>query len=174
MTFPVAVPSGPRSPNAPSAVRGAPPVSLADLTSRTGLSVLEHVEREVTIPVLDALQAQGDLLLVPEALVPGLDVPEEALTEEVPAGGVELLRGTGGGHPHTLVADPGTCRWTVGVHDPEWLALGLIENTAPAYLIHPEHGGTGLAPGRWLVRRQRERDGSARPFTSALTRLIED
>ncbi|GGN70583.1 hypothetical protein GCM10011579_045990 [Streptomyces albiflavescens] len=34
----------------------------------------------------------------------------------------------------------------------------MIDASAVAYLIHPERGGTGIAPGRYLVRRQRERD----------------
>lgn len=35
-----------------------------------------------------------------------------------------------------------------------------VPSPAAAYLIHPEHGGTGIAPGRYLVRRQRERAAS--------------
>jgi hypothetical protein len=54
----------------------------------------------------------------------------------------------------------GACRWTDRVADPTGLALGMIENTAVACLIHPEHGGTGIAPGRYLVRRRRERAAS--------------
>jgi hypothetical protein len=38
------------------------------------------------------------------------------------------------------------------------LAIAMIETSAVAYLIHPEHGGTGIAPGRYVVRRQRERE----------------
>jgi len=73
-----------------------------------------------------------------------------------PEAGEELVRGEAGNNPHTLVADPGTCHLTTALSDPEGLGLAMIENTAPVYLIHPEHGGTGVAPGSWLVRRQRE------------------
>ncbi|MFI9775397.1 hypothetical protein ACIHCV_11845 [Streptomyces sp. NPDC051956] len=76
------------------------------------------------------------------------------------AAGIELLRSAAGGNPHALVADEGVRRWTARVVDPTGLALGMIENTAAACLIHPEHGGTGIAPGRYLVRRQRERAAS--------------
>ena len=40
-------------------------LTLADLTSRTGLDVLSHLEREAAIPVIEGLQAQGDLIVVP-------------------------------------------------------------------------------------------------------------
>ncbi|RJL22710.1 hypothetical protein [Bailinhaonella thermotolerans] len=132
-------------------------VTLAELSRRTGLAVLEHLEREMAVPVVDGLQAQGDLLVV------RLDVVARHVTvrdrwTEVPAAGLELLRGGAGGNPHTLVADPGTCRWTNQVEDRTGLALGALRCTAPAYLIHPEHGATGIAPGTHVIRRQREHD----------------
>ncbi|MET7658083.1 hypothetical protein ABZS99_04120 [Streptomyces sp. NPDC005463] len=49
----------------------------------------------------------------------------------------------------------------------------MIENTAVACLIHPEHGGTGIAPGRYLVRRRRERAAS-RQGLRGVGRLIAD
>ncbi|WP_233511024.1 hypothetical protein [Actinomadura craniellae] len=142
-------------------------VTLADLTARTGLDVLDHLEREATVPVIDGLQAQGDLIVVPLALVAGqVAAYGWAHWRAVPPEGVELLRSASGGNPHTLVADPGACRWTTNVGDAEQLALGMIEATGPAYLIHPEHGGTGLAPGSYVIRRQREgtRDVPRRRF----------
>ncbi|MFI2350030.1 hypothetical protein ACH492_23855 [Streptomyces sp. NPDC019443] len=138
-------------------------MTLADLTTRTGLDVLDHLEREVTIPVVDGLQAQGDLIVIPHALLEGVTVSEHARRREVPSAGIELLRSAAGGNPHTVAADPGTCYWTARVVDPQGLALGMIETTAIAYLIHPEHGGTGIAPGRYVIRRQRERgEGTSR------------
>ena len=134
-------------------------VTLADLTIRTGLDVLDHLERQVTIAVVDGLQAQGDLIVIPYAfLAPHVRRHPGARWQEVPAAGIELLRSAAGGNPHSLVAEPGTCRWTTGVRDPMRLALGMFETSAVAYLIHPEHGGTGIAPGRYVVRRQRERN----------------
>ncbi|MEW2500681.1 MULTISPECIES: hypothetical protein [unclassified Amycolatopsis] len=141
-------------------------VSLADLLDRSGLDVLEHLERQVTVPVLDGLQAQGDLIVIPHALVARTVVLHtNAWWQDVPRGGVELVRGVDGRNPHTLVADPDTCRWTSSVRDPLNLGIAVFENSAPAYLIHPEHGGSGVAPGRWLARRQQERG-------VALTRLL--
>jgi hypothetical protein len=129
-------------------------MKLTELLDRTGLDVLDHLDRQVTVPVIDGLQAQGDLLVLPLALLdPG---PWPGSWWNLPAEGRELVRGEAGNNPHTLVADPGTCRFTTWLNDPERLAITAFENTAPAYLIHPEHGGTGIAPGTWLVRRQRE------------------
>ena len=145
--------------------------TLADLTARTGLDVLGHLKREVTIPVTGGIQAQGDLLVIPIALLAtgtrdwarrNVSIADTARWHQVPDAGIEVLRAGTGGNPHTLVADPGTCRWTTGVHDPEQLALGALSMTAVAYLIHPEHGGGGIAPGTYVIRRQRERSGATR------------
>ena len=87
---------------------------------------------------------------------------EPARWNAVPAGGVELVRGVAGNNPHTLVADPGTCRWTSNAGDRAGLGIALFENTEPAYLVHPEHGASGVAPGRWMVRRQQERGHGTR------------
>jgi hypothetical protein len=131
-------------------------MNLAELLDRNDLDILEHLERQVTVPVLDGPQAQGDLIVLPLAMVRVVSVWQGATWQPVPPGGVELVRGVAGNNPHTLVADPGTCRWTFGVRDPLGLGIVLFTNTAPAYLIHPEHGGSGVAPGEWLVRRQQE------------------
>jgi hypothetical protein len=132
--------------------------TLADLTARTGLEVLDHLERELTTPVTDGIQAQGDLIVIPFALV------EHAVTElshghywhDVPTGGLELLRSAAGGNPHSLVADDRTCRWNRFIRDTTGLAIGMLEASAFAYLIHPEHGASAIAPGRYVIRRQRE------------------
>ncbi|TDD76652.1 hypothetical protein [Actinomadura rubrisoli] len=136
-------------------------MTLASLTQRTGRAVLDHLERSVAIPVVDGLQAQGDLIVIPLAVVAPVVRPLPSPSwRDVPPEGIELLRGEAGGNPHTLVAEPGTCRWTAGVEDFDRLALGLFETTAVAYLLHPEHGATGCPPGTYVVRRQREQEGS--------------
>jgi hypothetical protein len=132
-------------------------MTLAELARRTGLDVLGHLEREVTIPIVAGLQAQGDLIVIPLALLDDVDVAFPVRWRPVPSAGVELLRGAAGGNPHTLVADDGACDWTTDVRDAQLLALGVLRAVRPAYLIHPEHGGTGIAPGTYVVRRQRER-----------------
>jgi hypothetical protein len=116
-------------------------LTLADLTARTGLDVLSHLEREVTIPVIDGIQAQGDLLVIPITLLASgtrgrtrhhVSIADSARWHEVPGAGIEVLRAGTGGNPHSLVAHPGTCRWTTGVHDPERLALGASAPPGPS------------------------------------------
>jgi hypothetical protein len=131
--------------------------TLADLTETTGLPVDVHLVLDLVIPINDGLQAQGDLLVVPLAELAGqVSVPAGARWREVPPEGIELLRGGTGGNAHTLVADPGTCVWTDEVADRTGLTVGVFEAMASAYLLHREHGGTGIAPGEYVVRRQRE------------------
>lgn len=141
-------------------------LTLADLTRRTGLDVLDHLERQAAIPVTGRLQAQGDLIVIPCITFGWLDgrvdLWPNARWRSVPADGIELLRSAAGGNQHTLVADPGACQWTTEVADPTGLGLGVLTATGVAYLLHPEHGGAGIAPGTYLVRRQREGTDEAR------------
>ncbi|MGV9775253.1 hypothetical protein [Streptosporangium sp. NPDC003464] len=135
-------------------------VTLASLSRQTGLAVLDHLEQSVSIPVVDGLQAQGDLIVIPlPVTAPSVRPWCDAGWTDVPPEGVELLRGAAGGNPHTLVADPGTCRWTTDVLDSDGLAIGIFETSAVAYLLHPEHGATGCTLGAYAVRRQREYEG---------------
>ena len=150
-------------------------VTLADLTRLTGLDVLDHLERQTAIPVVDGLQAQGDLIVIPLEILDDVTVPATAHWTRVRPEGVELLRGAAGGNPHTLTADHGACRWTTRVDDPLRLALGALTTTEVAYLIHPEHGATGVAPGTYVIRRQRERDHRRVPQRPAYAdRLVAD
>jgi len=128
------------------------------------LSILEDLRREVEIPVVAGPQAQGDLIVVPLHLLDDVHVPAGARWRPVPPEGVELLRGADGGNPHTLVADAGTAQWTADVRDAQWLAIGVVRATGTAYLIHPEHGGSGIVPGTYLIRRQREGTGRPEPI----------
>ncbi|MEW9527465.1 hypothetical protein [Microbispora sp. NPDC049125] len=142
-------------------------VTLATLSQRTGLAVLDHLEQSVSIPVVDGLQAQGDLIVIPLPVVASsVRVRRDAGWTAVASGGLELLRGAAGGNPHTLVADPGTCRWTTGVWDSEGLAIGVFAGSAVVYLLHPEHGATGCTPGTYVVRRQREHEGHRARFVA--------
>ncbi|NNH74479.1 hypothetical protein HLB23_32315 [Nocardia uniformis] len=144
--------------------------TVAELTARTGVDVLDHLERETAIAVLDGVQAQGDLIVVPFHLLTDTRFPDLGW-HDVPAQGIEVIRGVAGANPHVLVADPGVCRWTTRMLDPAGLGLGCLETTGPAYLFHPEHGGSGIAPGRYLIRRQREISAS---FGHSSFGLVED
>ena len=113
-------------------------LTLANLTDRTGLDVLDHLERETTIPVVDGLQAQGDLIVIPCAHLDDITIAPNPRWREVPSTGIELLRSAAGGNPHTLVADPGTCQWTTSVDDPTRLALGVLTATVASFFMQ-EH-----------------------------------
>jgi hypothetical protein len=149
-------------------------MNLAELLDSNDLDVLDHLEREITVPVLDGPQAQGDLIVLPHAMVPVVTTSPWTSWQWVPPGGVELVRGVAGNNPHTLVADPWTCEWTAGFRDPLGLGVALFRNTAPAYFIHPEHGGSGVAPGQWLVRRQQEAGVRRRPGFGGSRTLVAD
>ncbi|MFI0352668.1 hypothetical protein [Actinomadura sp. 9N407] len=135
-------------------------VTLATLVWQTRMDVLDHLDHSLSIPVVDGLQAQGDLIVVPFSMIEtAITFRSDATWTDVPPEGIVLLRGGSGGNPHTLVADPDTCRWTTSLGDLDHLAIGAFETSAPAYLLHPEHGASGCTPGRYVVRRQREREG---------------
>ncbi|EID77761.1 MULTISPECIES: hypothetical protein [Rhodococcus] len=147
-------------------------MTLSALTALTGLDVFDYLAQEVSIPVVDGLQAQGDLIVIPYSLL--ADIVTSAswtLSENVPLSGVELLRSAAGGNPHSLVADEGGCTWSTPVNDPRRLALGILDSRATAYLIHPEHGATGIAPGRYVIGRQREQSIGR---TSGRAQLVAD
>jgi hypothetical protein len=133
--------------------------TLGQLISRHGVDVLEHLDREAGVPVLAGLQFQGDLAVIPasvrdQARPDVRDAPADARTP-VPAAGIPVIEAAGGGHEHRLLAGaPGTAAFTPsrgGGQD-----IGVLETTGPAYLAHPEHGYLGIAPGAYVLRRQRE------------------
>nr|WP_296769608.1 hypothetical protein [Rhodococcus sp. (in: high G+C Gram-positive bacteria)] len=135
-------------------------MTLSDLTTLSGLDVLDHLDQQVSIPVIDGMQAQGDLIVVPHAaLADVVSTHPRSRWVDVPRTGLELLRSAAGGNPHSLVADEGVCTWTTWVQDSRGLALGVLDTRVVAYLIHPEHGATGIAPGRYVIGRQRESGG---------------
>jgi hypothetical protein len=141
-------------------------VTLAELTDQTGLDVLDHLDLDLAVPVVAGLQAQGDLIIVPLQLVSDdVTVRWDARWRTVPPSGVELLRGGAGGNAHTLVADQDACHWTTDVNDHQRLALGVLRATATVYVLHREHGASGLAAGRYVIRRQREATATTRSMT---------
>lgn len=130
--------------------------TLADITRATGFEVLEHLEAEAEVPVLGGLQAQGDLFIVPVA-APGSLNGDNA----VPPEGVAVIAAVDGGHEHRLFAGtPGTAFWRPS--DRAGQDIGQLVCTEPAYVLHPEHGATGIAPGSYRLRRQREQADEGR------------
>ncbi|HEV2375170.1 MAG TPA: hypothetical protein VGS19_23800 [Streptosporangiaceae bacterium] len=125
--------------------------TLADVTAAHGFEVLEHLEADAEVPVLDGLQAQGDLFIVPTP-VRGFSGGEG---RPVPAEGIAVIEALAGGHEHRLFAgEPGKALWEPDSSRGQ--VIGYLETTAPAYVLHPEHGATGIAPGAYELRRQRE------------------
>ena len=124
--------------------------TLTDLIEATGLEVHEHLDRELTIPILNSLQVQGDVIVIPRRAGKGKN------TIAVPRSGVPVVRGEAGGNTHMLLAD-GNVTWRT-LTETRGLTLGVVtvERDAVAFLLHPEHGGMGLAPGCYEIRRQRE------------------
>jgi hypothetical protein len=121
--------------------------TLATLIDTHGVDVLEHLDREVTVPTVSGLQFQGDVAVVPVGPVKG--------GRAVPAKGIPVVRGEAGGNTHTLLADGPVLFTDDGTFG---LVLGwvTVPDGATAYLAHPEHAYTGMAPGTYELRRQRE------------------
>lgn len=133
--------------------------TLSTLIDRHGVDVDEHLDRAITIPVLDGLQAQGDIIVVP-ADIAGVDSP--ALTP-VPREGVPVVRGENGGNTHLLLAE-GDVTFDGYTPNRQELLLGTLTVGvgSVAHLAHPEHGYASIAPGTYVIRRQREQADEVR------------
>lgn len=118
-----------------------------------GVEIDEHLDRQATIPVVAGLQFQGDVAVVPELMCGG---QLAAATTPVPTAGVAVVRGENGGNTHLLLgADCFFDAARVGDSDLELGVLTVPAGTV-AYLAHPEHAYSGIAPGTYEIRRQRE------------------
>jgi hypothetical protein len=126
--------------------------TLAEAIEVYGIDVDEHLNRQMTIPVLTGLQAQGDVMVVPRpAAAPA--------TKAVPRAGVPVVRGEFGGHTHTLLAE-GTVAFDAAAEEGLDIGVLTVAEDATAYLAHPEHAYSGIGPGTYVLRRQRELDTS--------------
>lgn len=124
---------------------------VKDLITAHGVDIDPHLDREATVPVSAGLQRQGDVLVLPVSLI---RLGRGPATTPVPRDGVAVVRGEAGGNTHLLLAD-GPVYYDVA---PVNLSLGVLTvgEGAVAYLAHPEHGYAGIAPGTYILRRQRE------------------
>ena len=124
--------------------------TLGQLIGKYGFDVLDHLDRDLEIPIHAGLQAQGDLFIIPAD--PSRDSRQGTA---VPLDGIAVIEAVGGGHEHRLFAgQPGTAFFTpagAGRQD-----IGVLECSEPAYIAHPEHAYAGIAPGTYTLRRQRE------------------
>lgn len=134
--------------------------TLDEIMTPHGVLVPAHLEAQAEVPVLAGMQRQGDVLVSPmrKGSIAGL-VP-------VPLEGIAVVRGEAGGHTHLLVAD-GVVTFAPAPADRRSPVLGslVVTEGASAYLIHPEHGATGIAPGTYEVSRQREQADEVRLVT---------
>jgi hypothetical protein len=132
-------------------------IQLAQLIDRHGVQVDDHLDRDDLIPVLEGLQFQGDVAVIPAPPAPDAR-PSGAVFAPVQKAGIPVVRGENGGNTHLLLAD-GEARFApVTGGGTSGLTLGLLDipEGATAWLAHPEHGYVGVAPGLYEVRRQRE------------------
>lgn len=131
--------------------------TLSEAIGRHGFDVLDQLDRQAAIPYLDGLQPQGDTIIIPLAEVDG-QVTFAGPGKPISRAGVAVVEAVSGGHEHRLFADQGTCYWQPSVTDSEGLAIGVltVPKDALAVQAHPEHGYAGIAPGMFVVRRQRE------------------
>lgn len=116
------------------------------ILDRHDVEVPAHLEQQAGVPVLAGMQRQGDVFVLP--CLPG------STGEPVPPAGVAVVRGESGGNTHLLVAD-GPVRWRPESRGVD-LGVVTVSDGGAAYLLHPEHGAQGIAPGSYLLRRQRE------------------
>lgn len=121
--------------------------TLADIEQIAGRRAYDWLARDLETPVLSGPQAQGDLFVLP--------ITSEVSGSDVLRAGVDVIEPTAdGGHAHTLVAPDGgvALEWVDGhAH-----IIALICVAQPAYLLHDEHGASGIAPGNYELRRQTE------------------
>lgn len=122
-------------------------MTVADAIETFGVDIHDHLPRDLDIPVSTRLQFQGDVAIVPA-------VSAAPATTPVPVDGVPVVRGEVGGNTHLLLPSEGV----MFDSRPVGLVLGVltVAEGATAYLAHPEHGYSGIGPGSYEIRRQRE------------------
>ena len=128
--------------------------TLTQLSSELGRSCYDHIAAEfgaVDIPVHGLPQSQGDVRIRPLADTPAVTVMANGEWTPVCPAGVVVVKGM---HDHVLTGPE--ARWTTDVTDETSLAVGVVDAPQGAYLWHAEHGATGIAPGAYVIRRQRE------------------
>lgn len=138
---------------------------MADIVtpeSRTGRAAAgpEPGTTDWSVPLSGRMQRQGDVLVLPLADAGFSDHTshEEPPAVTIPTDGLTVVRGEAAPASHVLF---GAASWapaaSVTGHATESTTdLGVVVVSSAAYLMHPEHAALGLAPGRYLLRRQRE------------------
>lgn len=132
--------------------------TLAQVIDRHGVDVLAHLDRQIEVPIVAGLQAQGDVIVIPVVIADA-----RPAKTPVPKTGIPVVQGENGGNTHLLLAE-GAAYFDQIPRSDTGLDLGVLTVTAgaTAYLAHPEHGYTGIAPGTYVIRRQREQADAIR------------
>ena len=126
--------------------------TIDSMTTRTGVTVLDHIDPSADVPVVSVAAAQGDVSI--------LRVTTRPATTPLPAR-VDVVRGEAGGNTHSLHPS-GDCFWDAATaRSVADLTLGTltVPEGSTAVLAHPEHGFLELAPGTYRIGRQREYAG---------------
>lgn len=126
--------------------------TIDSMTTRTGVTVLDHIDPSADVPVVSIAAAQGDVSI--------LRVTTRPATTPMPAR-VDVVRGEAGGNTHSLHPS-GDCFWDAATaRSVADLTLGTltVPEGSTAVLAHPEHGFLELAPGTYRIGRQREYAG---------------
>lgn len=112
-----------------------------------------EIAAEIDVPTIVGLQHQGDVSVIPASMVRDYRMP----SGDVPREGIAVVRGESGGNTHRLLAEDGV-KFDQRNPSPTDLTLGslMVPEGATAWLDHPEHGNTGIAPGEYVIRRKRE------------------
>lgn len=123
--------------------------TLANLIDTHGVEILDHLDRDMSIPILTGLQRQGDVIVIPDM--------SAGATTPVLATGTPVVRGENGGNTHAIVGE-GDVRVDTFTPSPRSLIVAKLSvaEGATAYLAHPEHGYMGIGAGNYTISRQRE------------------
>jgi hypothetical protein len=133
---------------------------LAETFGSTGFAT--DFPADLDIPVLAGPQCQGDVSICPAHLYGAK--PQFGQPLPVDGKGVEVIRGGAMNNAHTLRALGTDVTWRPATRTGETVALGLltVPDGAEVFLEHPEHGFNGIAPGSYVVGRQREQAEAVR------------
>ena len=125
-------------------------LTYGDALAAHDIAIPDHLAAQAEVPALAGPQRQGDLLILPDpngdlgGLVP------------VPREGVQLVAGEATGNTHYLDGTAGVTWARVNGASLD-VAVVDVPDGAVAYVTHTdEHGCNALAPGRYVIRRQRE------------------
>lgn len=132
----------------------------ADAAKFAGIElVMAELDREVTVPVVTEIAAQGDVLIFKaDNKTRATHVP----TKVVGKAGHPVVRGENGGNTHLLQPVAGTVHFDeIATSEVGDVRLGVltVSDGGQALLSHPEHGGYLIDPGTYMVNRQREYAG---------------